>query len=147
MATECPPKMILRKSEKLDKDASSKFLNRYIQTIERFQDEKSGSESVLSQLNRVLMYLKGEEIPLISLNLPVQGPPTEELIIPPEEMLETKEEESLKHAREENDDLHLDKETKKRLKKEKKKAARREKEEARKAKADTTQGVGEKEQS
>ncbi|EPY53751.1 DNA-directed RNA polymerase I complex subunit Ker1 [Schizosaccharomyces cryophilus OY26] len=129
MATDCPPTIALRKTEKLSKDKSLNFLEGYVGKIEQFQDEKSGSESVLSQLNRVLMYLRGEDVPLLVNNPVDETPSTKEL---GEETVNKPEEKtSKKHGREE--DMSLSKEERKRLKKEQKKSARREKEESRKA--------------
>ncbi|EPX71057.1 DNA-directed RNA polymerase I complex subunit Ker1 [Schizosaccharomyces octosporus yFS286] len=130
MTTDCPPTIALRKTTKLDKDQSLNFLEGYVRKIEQFQDEKSGSESVLSQLTRVLMYLRGEDVPLLASNPVNEIPSTKEV----DEETPSKQEEapSKKHSREE-DTSALSKEERKRLKKEQKKLARREKEESRKA--------------
>ncbi|WBW70593.1 DNA-directed RNA polymerase I complex subunit Ker1 [Schizosaccharomyces osmophilus] len=130
MATDCPPTIALRKTAKLSKDQSLSFLEGYVRKIEQFQDEKSGSESVLSQLTRVLMYLRGEDVPLLASNPVNDTPSTKEIV--EETPSKSEETPSKKHGREE-DMAAVSKEERKRLKKEQKKLARREKEESRKA--------------
>ncbi|EEB07559.1 DNA-directed RNA polymerase I complex subunit Ker1 [Schizosaccharomyces japonicus yFS275] len=141
MSTECPPPIRIGKRQPLGLDDAAGILERYIGVLSKFQDDKSGNESIVAQLNRVCAFLQGKELPL-----PVIPPTTTEIVAEKADLEVENEKTNLelsnaeavsadadsrKHARE-DDESQLSREDRKRLKKERKKAARREKEESRK---------------